>query len=509
LRGLLNGIEITLMQNKSNNTIQAFWVGMGRLSLFAIGIVIAAILSRYFDKAEYGTYRQILYVYSTLLVIFSAGLPKVFAYFLPRYPLEQGKHIVWKVSKLLFYFGITFSIALFISSGLIAQILKNPELEIGLKCFSPIPMFLLPTLGIEGIFSTYKKTIYVAIYNIITRILMLLCIVFPVILLNGTYLVAIYGWIAVSVFSLGIAWYFKGIPFKNISFEKEKLPFKEIFSYSLPIVVASLAGIAIKSADQFYISRYFGPEIFAEFSNGFIELPFVAMITGATSTVLMPVFSKIFHQKRDSKELISSWKSALDKSALIIYPLVIFFIAYAKETVILLYSEKYVISSQYFQIKMFLNLFNIVIFAPLFFSMGKTRLYSNVHIGIAIAVWIVDYSLILIFNDPIAIAISSTGFNIFKIFFFIYLASRILKVNYFSFFPVIKLFKYFSHALVIIICVKISFNYFITIESLLLNFLISFIVFSTLLLISSPIIKLNYFEIIQPIINKSKIHQNE
>lgn len=498
------------MQNKTNNTIQAFWVAMGSLSSFALGIVSAAILSRYFDKAEYGTYRQILYVYNTLLVIFSAGLPRVFAYFLPRYPIEQGKHIVWKVSKLLFFFGMSFSIVLFVFSGLIAQILKNPELEIGLRYFSPIPMLLLPTLGIEGIFSTYQKTIYIAIYNTITRILMLLCIVLPVILLQGTYLYAIYGWIAVSVFSLGIAWYFKGIPFKSVSVEKANLRFKEIFTYSIPLVTASLAGVAIRSADQFYISRFFSPEIFAEFANGFIELPFVTMITGATSTVLMPVFSKFFNEKRNINELISTWKNVLKKSALMIYPLVVFFIVYAKDTVILLYSEKYAISSQYFQINMVLNFFNIIIFAPLLFSMGKTKLYSNVHIGIAIAVWVVDYLLILIFNNPIAIAISSTTFNILKIIFFLYLVARILKVNFFSLFPVFNLLKYLGHALIAVIGVKIIFVYIITIESLIINFIASFTLFALVLLVSSPIFKINYIEIIKPILKKNlKNNQNE
>ncbi len=135
------------MQHSNSNTMQAFWVGMGSLSSFALAIVSAAILSRYFDKTEYGTYRQILYVYNTLLVIFSAGLPRVFAYFLPRYSLQQGKYIVWKVSKMLFFFGFLFSIVLFASSGIIAQILKNPELAVGLKYFSPIPMLLLPTSG--------------------------------------------------------------------------------------------------------------------------------------------------------------------------------------------------------------------------------------------------------------------------------------------------------------------------------------------------------------------------
>lgn len=263
-------------QNPSNSS-QAFWVGMGSFSSFALAIVSAAILSRYFDKEEYGTYRQILYVYNTLLIIFTAGLPKVFAYYLPRYPRSQGKYIVWKISKLLFLFGAFFSVFLFGLSDLIAKILNNPELAIGLKYFSPIPMLLLPTLGIEGIFSTYKKTIYIAIYNTLSRILMLIFIVTPVILFHGSYLYAIYGWIIVSVITLVIAYYFKGIPFKNTKTEKAILSLKEVFSYSLPLVYASIAGIALRSANEFFISRYFGTKTFAEFSNGFIQLPFVGI----------------------------------------------------------------------------------------------------------------------------------------------------------------------------------------------------------------------------------------
>src|SRR6185312_3605704 len=146
-----------------------------------------------------------------------------------------------------------------------------------------------PTLGIEGIFSTYKKTIFIGIYNTLTRFLTLLFIVLPVIVFKGSYITAIYGWVIVSFISLLIAFYFKGIPFKGLQSEKASLSYKEIFSYSLPLVSSSIWGIAIRSADQFYISRFFGSAVFAEFSNGFIQLPLVSMVTGATSIVLMPV----------------------------------------------------------------------------------------------------------------------------------------------------------------------------------------------------------------------------
>ena len=52
------------MSLNNSNTGQAFWLVLGSLSTMAISIVSAMVLSRYFEKAEYGTYRQILFVYN-------------------------------------------------------------------------------------------------------------------------------------------------------------------------------------------------------------------------------------------------------------------------------------------------------------------------------------------------------------------------------------------------------------------------------------------------------------
>ena len=487
------------MQKNTNNTMQALWVGMGSLSSFALGIISAAILSRYFDKAEYGTYRQILYVYNTLLVIFSAGLPRVFAYYLPRFTLAQGKSIIWKISKLLFLFGMVFSIFLYCFSGIIADVLKNPELAIGLKYFSPIPMLLLPTLGIEGIFSSYKKTIYIAIYNTVTRILMLLFIVLPVILLKGTYLYAIYGWIIVSVISLGLAYYFKGIPFKGIETEQAKLSLKEIFKYSMPIVTASIAGIAIQSADQFYISRYFGSATFAEFANGFIQLPFVSMVTGATSVVLMPAFSRLIHEKTEAFKIAELWQNALLKSAIIIYPLVIFFIFYAKDVIVLLYSDSYANSAVYFQIAVFLNFFNIIIFAPLILAMGETKYYSKVHIILAILIWPIEYFIVILYNSPIAIAIVSVALAIIKVFIFLKYASKLINVGFFLLFPVKKLFMLILHASIVGGLITILIKYSLNNLPIIPKLMLAFSAYLILLFFTSKIFKIDYSIVYKPI----------
>lgn len=492
------------MLNRQSNTFQAMWVAIGSLSSFALSIVSAAILSRYFDKAEYGTYRQILYVYNTLLVIFSAGLPRVFAYFLPRYPLEQGKDIVLKISKILFLFGILFSVVLFSFSSLIANILNNPELATGLKYFSPVPMLLLPTLGIEGIFSTYKKTIYIAFYNTLSRLLMLAFIVLPVVLFNGTYLSAIQGWIVVSIITLFIAYYFKGIPFKKVEKEKTMLHLKEVFSYSIPLVGASLAGIVIRSADQFYISRYFGAEVFAEYANGFIQIPFIGMVTGATSMVLMPQFSKMVHDKTEINKIATLWKNALTKSAIIIYPTVIFFIFHARPVVIILYSEKYINSSIFFQIAMVVNFFNIIVFAPLLFSLGETKYYSRIQIIGATVAWVGGFIIIQLIPEPEFIAILSVTVTIFLVFINMRKISKLLRLSLLNLIPLRSFLKILFQSILVASLLLVGKLCFWNSLSEISILFIDFVGFTALLLLTSKFFKLDYLSIIKPLIKKNK-----
>lgn len=491
-----------MKENQTNNTIQAFWVAMGSLSSIGLAIISAAILSRYFNKADYGTYKQIVYVYSTLLVVFSAGLPRVFAYFLPRYSLEEGKNIVKKVNKVLFFAGFFFAVFLFVFSGVIANILNNPGLSYGLKIFSPIPMFLLPTLGIEGIFSTYKKTIYIAIYNTLSRLLMLVFIVVPVIVFKGDYISAVYGWLAVSVLTFAMAYYFKEIPFKNVKSIETSLKYKEIFGYSLPLVTASLWGIAIKSADQFYISKFFGKEVFAEYSNGFIELPFVSMVTASASVVLMPLFSKILSDNSGMDNLLTVWRSTLNKSSKIIFPLVVFFIAFATEIVVLMYSEQYSDSAIYFRINMVLNFFNIIIFAPLFFALGNTKLYSRVHMFLAIAVWVLGYLMIKIFNSPIAIAVNSTFLSIVKIMVFVYLSLKILHLKFSEFIPMRQILMILLQATMTIVLIKLIQIYFLNNLLIIIQLAICAVLYMLILLITAKFFRIDYYSIIRPLMKK-------
>jgi O-antigen/teichoic acid export membrane protein len=488
-------------KTSDSNTMQAFWVAMGSLSSFSLAILSAAILSRYFDKTEYGTYKQIIYVYNSLLVVFTAGLPKVFGYFLPRYDLDQGKEIVNRITLYLLGLGVLFGLFLFFGAGIISNVLNNPEMKEGLKIFSPVPALLLPTLGLEGIFSSYRKTQYIAVYNTLSRFMMLICIVTPVVYFGADLKLALYGWLVASFLSFLLALYMKSLPFKNLKTRISALPNKEIFKYSLPLVSASIAGILISAADQFYISRYFGAEVFAEYSNGFQQIPFIPMITGAVGTVLMPVFSKHQHNNVDKNEILDLWQRSISKSAILIYPIVIFFIFFAESVVVVLFSELYLPAANYFRLSMLVNFFNIGLFAPFLLAWGYHKIYSNVHLIFAAVIWIGGFIVIKIIPNPLLIASLSVFLSILKIICFFLIIKTLLNTKLKKLIPTRLIISLILNSIICCILSGIIISI-CCVPNTLMYLSTAFIIYLTLIVLTGRFVSINYLEIGKPIIKK-------
>jgi len=231
---------------------------------------------------------------------------------------------------------------------------------------------------------------------------MLLFIVLPVIILDGSYIFAIYGWLVVSVISFIVALFLKNQPFRGLESRTPIFTYKTILIYSGPLVFASLAGTAIQSSNQFFISRYFGEIEFANFSNGFIQLPFVVMITSAVATVLMPQISKL--HKTNPEKIGDLYKAAILNSAIVLYPLISFILVFSSDVVEILFSKLYLDSSIYMKLSMIFNYFNILVFAPIFLGMGASRAYSKIHIITAVFLWMLSYGVVLFIPNPYIVA---------------------------------------------------------------------------------------------------------
>src|SRR5690606_12911857 len=171
-----------------------------------------------------------------------------------------------------------------------------------------------------------------------------------VVFFQGDVNSAILGFTIASILCFLTALYLKYYPIRHYSKQKSPVSYREVFDYTLPIMGASIWGIIISSADQFFISRYFGNEVFAEFANGSMEIPFVGMIIASTATVLSPVFARQVHENggNSKNDIMALWRSVLGKTIKLIYPLVAFCFCFADIIMMILFGEEYHNSGIYF-----------------------------------------------------------------------------------------------------------------------------------------------------------------
>ncbi len=486
----------------TNNTKQAAWVAIGSLCSFGFSIVSSMILSRYFNKGDYGTYKQVMYVYHTLLTVFTLGLPKAFSYFLPRVELAQSKSLIRKITNIFFLLGGLFSLLLFVFSPQIAVFLNNPELTKAIRIFAIVPFFLLPTMGLDGILATFKQSKFIALYHILTNIFKLLCVALPVMIWDLGYEQALMGFVVSSFITFLLALYLKFLPVKNEGNEKCEVTYNDIFKFSIPLLTASLWGILIHSADQFFISRYFGKEIFAEFSNGSMELPFVGMIVGACATVLSPIFSRLSHEKVDpQKEVYPLWMSVFEKTAKLIYPLVIYCMVFADVVMVTLYSGKYVDSQNYFRIKLITNFFTLISYGPLIINIGKVKYYSRVHLFTALIVVLLEFISVKTINSPYAISWISMLCHVGKIFAMLFMVSKFFEVKFYQLFP-LKLIG----LILIPSALFLLLERWVLIDLCHLNswvvLFVSVIVYALVYYAYSILVKMDYIGLVKPLIKK-------
>lgn len=490
---------------KGNNFMQALWLGVSNASSILVSLISVAILSRYFDKAEYGTYKQIIFIYSTFLTVFQAGLPSVFSYFLPKYSHEEGKYIVNRINSALSILGILLSISLFLLSEPLSVFMNNPELSRGLKLFSPFPLFVLPTLGIEGIYIVNRNTRFIAIYNTVTRLIMLAFITIPVIFISNRYETAVLGWGIASLFAFLIALRYKTKPYADVEKDvKVDGLFKNVAAYSLPILGSACILLIYNSINQVFISKLFGPEAFADYSNGYMSLPFIAILVNPIRNIFIPLFSKAKSENTISST-VESFNHAINELGLLIIPACIFCFIYAKDIMIFVFGARYESSYVFFRLAILYNIMEILPLQVPLSGMGKTKALMQFDIAATIVLIVTNILLIQYdISTPFLIALSYTIMQIILrcIVPLIYMY-RSERINILTRPTLMHLIAILINCIVIGIiayCITCFTTIYIT-DNPILSLLIAGCLFYSLLLLSGKLLKIDYISVLRRIIS--------
>ena len=493
--------------DKKSNFSQALWLSIGYTCSMLVGILSSAILSRYFDKAEYGTYRQVMYVYHIFTTIFVAGFPAAFTYFLPRLSKEEGKSLVNKIDRILFLLGFLCSVSLFLGSGFLARLLNNPELSTALKLFSVFPLFTMPAVGVEGIYTVHKKTEFVAVYNIVTRLLMLMCIVLPVVFIKNDYKYALVGWGAASFISFVIAIIAKKRVYEHVKFiPHDPALVSDVLKYIYPIIVSSIVTMFLTSANQFFISRYYGVEAFAEYSNGYFTLPFAVIIITPIRNILTPIFAKSSLTSNYGSALTSLYIST-QRIITLMLPLVLFAFVFAQDIMAFLYGAQYSSSYVFFRLILCFNFIEMFPFSGIMAAIGKTKQIMCFDSFCTCLLWIMDYVLIrLDIASPVIItAIFIIMNSMTKYFIPAYYLRRKCGIRVVNKQTIHYLLRTSLHVMGVSLVVYFTAKYTMSSLTPFVRLVITLSEFYVLLVLSSRIFHLDYITpIVQSVLNKRK-----
>lgn len=232
---------------------------------------------------------------------------------------------------------------------------------------------------------------------------------------------------------------------------------KEIFSIGFPIYLVEILGNSYTYIAGFIISIHLNEEQYAVYRNGSIELPIIGVLYATISTIFMADMS-VSVQLNKFAAVAEMKKKIITTTAIVLYPVAIFFIFYSKEFILLYMSEKYVDSYKVFIVFCFALLIRFQNYTDVLILLKKSK-----YVLLSFLVFIVcNISLNLILSKSFGIlgCAVATIFSVYILAFMqLHIVIRQLKVAYKDYIEVDKLLKIVGISVLIIGISKLIFMY--------------------------------------------------
>jgi hypothetical protein len=205
------------------------------------------------------------------------------------------------------------------------------------------------------------------------------------------------------------------------------------------------------------------------------------------------------------KEVLPLWMSVYEKTAKLIYPLVMYCLFFADIVMVVLYGGKYESSSVYFQIKLIANFFTIISFAPLIINTGRVKYYKDVHMYGAIVLVALEYLSIILFNSPYVLTSVSVVCHIGRIFCMLWVVAELFNVRLYEIFPLSLIAKIVVPSMLILTCIRLFIvEVWDSISPPLVLFIVSFVLYISVFFVYSIIFHLDYKSIVKPLFSRMK-----
>ena len=321
----------------------------GRGLASAATLLIPITLARVFDQADYGTYKQLFLIFTTLYSIALVGLSDSLYYFVPREPKKAGRYVANAVAGLTLS-GLVCVGALYTARVAIANGMRNPGLAEHVGEIGVFLLFTLVATVLEIALIARKRYSTASTTYVASDLVRAICFVAPALIRPDLGFLMEWA-VAFSALRVVAALVLLKREFGS-DFRLDRSVVPSQLTYAAPFALYVLVEILQATYHQYAVSWTFDAATFAIYSVGCFQVPLVDFLATPASSVMMVRMSEELREERP-REALAIWTDITRKLALVFFPLVAFLMIASRDIITLLFTNAYAASAPIFAVWVF------------------------------------------------------------------------------------------------------------------------------------------------------------
>jgi len=340
---------------------------LGRTVGFAATFFIPVVLVRVFDRATFGTYKQLFLVFTTLYFIAQAGLAESLFYFVPKTEGRRGTYVAHAVLGLT-TMGLLSGALLWAGAPAIGAWLNNPALAASLPWIGAFLFLMLVSAGLEIVLIARGRFAWAAASYGLSDLLRAAVFIVPALYTRRLEWL-LYGAVAFAALRVVLALGYFATEFRG-ALRPGSGALKEQLSYALPFGAAVLIDTIQGNLHQYVVSARFDAATFALYAVGCLQIPFVDFVAGPAGNVMMVRMSEA-RARGDTGSLLPLWHRTTLRLALIFFPLTTLLLVLGRDLIVTLFTPAYAASVPIFLV------WSLSILFPVLQTDGVLRVFAR------------------------------------------------------------------------------------------------------------------------------------
>lgn len=369
---------------------QSAWLLIAKIIGFGFSFMLPLVIVRYLSQESVGRYRESFQVVMNAVAILPLGVSMSAYYFLARETKERRGAAILNILLFNFVVGGLACLILNLYPQLIGNIFRSDEITA-----------LAPKIGVViwiWIFSTFLETVAIANQEARVATAFIILAQFSKTLLMGAAVFTfgsvesfIYAAMVQGVIQTAILFAYLRSRFPGFWREFDGAFFREQLVYAVPFGLAGILWIAQNDIHNYFVGYKFSSADFAIYAYGCFEIPLIAMLSESVTSVLIPRMNAL-QKAGDRDEMIRLTARAMQKLALIYFPIYVFLMITARTFIITLFTQQYQQSASVFVINLTLLPLSILITDPIVRSYKELgRLFLLTRILVLVSLFAVLY----------------------------------------------------------------------------------------------------------------------